>query len=199
MMKNRGAIIVLIYLAVTVFILAFIPPVEQLGNWIKLIIFHGILSVTALYAIYAAGLLGFFYLVTKKEALGHWSREVGMMSVVVWSVGTLLSFVSMQVAWGGMMWEPRTIAAITIVALGVGKEYLVRNNGFKTRFFALANVGYAVAVYTIRQTTVYIMHPENPTAQSDSILIRFLPWVMILFTALAIAELTRWRLAQRVN
>ncbi|MDW7682854.1 MAG: hypothetical protein SCK29_01895 [Bacillota bacterium] len=199
-MRNRGAIIILIFLAVNALVLSFIPPVQQLGSWIRLIIFHGILSIAGLYTIYAAGILGVLYLVLGNKGFGRWSGELGLISVVVWLVGTLLSFVSMQVAWGGLMWtEPRTIAAVTIVVLGLGKEYLVRSGGGKIKTFAMANLGFAAAVLLIRQTLEFVMHPDNPIGTSDSAVIRLLPMVMLGFTLLAIAQFCRWRLAQRIN
>jgi hypothetical protein len=193
-MKNKSVLILLIYLAVMFLVLSFIPPVEQLGKMVRLIIFHGMLSIAGLYTIYAAGILGIMSLVTRNEALGDWSREVGLISVMVWLVGTALSAVSMQVAWGGMMWEPRTIAAVTILVVGAGKEYLVRSSGGNIRVFSLANAAFAASVIVIRQALVYLMHPENPIRQSDSPIIRLLPWIIVLFTLLTIAELARQRL-----
>jgi hypothetical protein len=195
-MKNKYALILLIYLVVTFIALSFIPPVEQLGKMVRLIIFHGMLSMTGLYIIYASGLLGILYLMTKQEALGAWSREVGWISVVVWTIGTALSAVSMQLAWGGMMWEPRTVAAVTMLLLGAGKEYLVRSNGGSTRLFAMGNAVFAFSVIVIRQALEFVFHPENPTGRSDSVIIRLLPWMLILFTVLTIAELVRQRLRQ---
>ena len=199
-MTKRGALIILLFLAVSFVVLSFIPAEQQLGTFIRVIIFHGILSIAGLYTIYASGLLGVLYLATGNKAFARWSRELGLISVVVWLVGTLLSFVSMQVAWGGLMWtEPRTIAAVTMVVLGAGKEYLVRSGGGRLNAFAWANIGFAAAVLLIRQTLEFVMHPENPIGTSDSLMIRLMPMVMLGFTLLAIAEFARTRLTDGFN
>lgn len=70
-MKNRGALIILSYLIVSYIFLSFIPPVQQLGSWIRLIVFHGKLSQAGLYLIYITGILGVAYLLSGKETLGR--------------------------------------------------------------------------------------------------------------------------------
>lgn len=199
-MKNRGLGIIVVFLAVSAVILSFIPPVQQLGSLIRLVIFHGVLSMAGLYAIYAAGILGVIHLLTKSDWSGHWTREIGVNAVVLWFVGTALSFVSMQAAWGGMLWtEPATISAVTMVMLGAGKEYLVRSNGGKAQHFAVANAIYAAAMFTIRLTMEFVMHPENPTGASDSLIIRFAPIAFQIVTLAATVEFARWRVSQHVR
>jgi hypothetical protein len=199
-MVNRGLKIIILFLVVSAVIFAFIPPEEQLGGWIRLIILHGILSLTGLYTIYAAGILGAIYLVTKKRSAGLWSREIGYNAILLWFIGTALSLVSMRVAWGGMLWnEPYSVAALTMALLGAGKEYLVRSSGGKLRSFAFANMVFAAAMLAIRQTVVTVMHPANPIGSSDSPAIRLLPLLFLIITLATVTELTRWRLKQSGN
>lgn len=195
-MKNRGAIIILFFIAVSFTILSFIPPEQQLGSWIRLIIFHGILSIAGLYTIYTAGILSLVGLVFSNEKLSLWARELGLISVFVWFIGTALSFVSMQVAWGALkLDEPRTVAALTMVVLGFGKEYLIRDAALKHKSWG--NLIFAAMVIPIRYVLEYGMHPENPIGRSDSAAIRLFPMLMLAFTLLMIFEFSRWRLAQR--
>ena len=204
-MKFKGVFIIVLYLILSAVVLSFIPPVQQLGTAIRLIIFHGMLSMAGLYINYVAGILGILFLITQREALARWSEKLGLYFVVIWIVGTALSFVSMQVAWGGVVYEPLTIAALTIIALGVGKEYLVRSNGGNLKSFAIANTVFASAVVFLRITLSYVqsrgvvMHPDNPIGTSDSAIIRYLPLVFLALTLLAIFEYTRWSLQQRID
>ncbi|MBS4006807.1 MAG: hypothetical protein KGZ45_00025 [Clostridium sp.] len=196
-MANRRLKIIVLFLAVSVVVFAFIPPEEQLGGWIRLIILHGILSFTGLYTIYAAGILGAIYLLTNKKSAGLWSRELGYHAVLLWFVGTALSLVSMRVAWGGMMWnEPYSVAALTMALLGIGKEYLARSSGGKLRGFAFANLFFAAAMLAIRQAVVPVMHPVNPIGSSDSAAIRLLPLLFFIITLATLIELIRLRLQQ---
>ncbi|GFP24172.1 hypothetical protein HKBW3S09_01638 [Candidatus Hakubella thermalkaliphila] len=82
MTKRRLKIIVL-FLAASALIFAFIPSEEQLGSWIRLIILHGILSLTGLVTIYATGVLGIIYLVTNNRSAGLWSREIGYNAILL--------------------------------------------------------------------------------------------------------------------
>ena len=199
-MKHKGAFMIVGYLVFSAIFLSFIPPEQQLGKWLRLIIFHGNLSVASLYLIYFTGILGVAYLVTSKAAFAYWCAELGLQSVVIWFIGTALSFVSMQVAWGGLLWnEPRTIAALTITVLGAGKEYLLRSNSAKKRAYAWANLLFALAVVVIRYTLTSIMHPVNPIEQSESMLIRLLPTVFLVITFIFVILLASWRLSQTKN
>lgn len=199
-MANRGLKIIILFLVTSAIIFALIPPEEQLGSWIRLIILHGILSLVGLIAIYAAGILGVVYLITKQRSVGLWSREIGFNSILLWFVGTALSLLSMRVAWGGMLWnEPYMVAAVTMVLLGAGKEYLARSGGGKLRSFALANLTFAAAMLTIREMVVTVMHPANPIGTSESLAIRLLPLFFLGITIVAMVELTRWRLQQSAN
>ncbi|EEG76373.1 hypothetical protein [Dethiobacter alkaliphilus] len=204
-MRFKGIIIVAIYLVLSLVILSNIPPVQQLGTTIRLIIFHGMLSMAGLYTNYAAGILGGLFLLTRREAWGRWSERLGLYFVVIWIIGTALSFVSMQVAWGGIVYEPLTVAALTMVVLGLGKEYLVRSNNGTLRTFAIANAVFAAAVVVLRITLSYVqsmgvvLHPDNPIGTSDSVIIRLLPMLLLVVTLLAIFEFARWQLKQRVN
>lgn len=196
-MKNMGAVIVVLFLLISAVILSFIPPVQQLGSWIRLIIFHGNLSVASLYLFYIAGLFGLVAYVLKHHELARWSKELGLLSVVIWFVGTLLSLVSMQVAWGGLLWtEPRTISALTITMVGAGKEYLLRGNNAQSRTFALTNTIFAAAVLVMRSTLTFVMHPDNPIGTSDSLAIRLFPMLLLAMTLGTVFFFAHWRLKQ---
>lgn len=212
-MKKSVFIIYTIYLAASGVILSLIPPVEQLGDKVRLIIFHGILSISGLTTIYAAGLLALVHLLLHliqavrkprsktgflrhQDLFGQWSGVIGSYSVAVWLAGTLLSLAAMQIAWGGLMWhEPRTVAALTMVVLGLGKEYLIRGKDAATA--SAGNVSFAGAVLLIRWTLEFVMHPENPIGRSDSRAIKLLPMLLLMITLAAVIELSRRTLRAR--
>jgi hypothetical protein len=193
MTMNRGWKIILLFLAVSVVLLLFSPVEQTLGGKIRLVYFHVTVSMAGLIAIYVAGGLGLAYLAGGNKSLGNWSAELGLWSVAVWFVGVILSIFAMQVVWGGLFWtEPLTVAALTVLVLGAGKEYLVRGGSVKLK--AAANVGFALAVLLIRSNMTRVMHPVNPITASDSFAIKLFPTLMLLVALAAIFEFTRWRL-----
>lgn len=190
---NRGWKIILLFLAASAVLLLFSPAEQTLGGKIRLVYFHVTISMAGLISIYVAGGLGLGYLAAGKKSLGRWSAELGQWAVAVWFVGVILSIVAMQVVWGGLFWtEPLTVAALTVLVLGAGKEYLVR--GGSLRLKALANVGFALAVLLVRSNMTRVMHPINPITASDSLAIKLFPTLMLLVALAAIFEFTRWRL-----
>ncbi|MBS4032391.1 MAG: hypothetical protein KGZ63_13365 [Clostridiales bacterium] len=197
-MMNRGTAIILIFLVISAVLLWFAPAEQTLGQWIKLIYFHGTLSYAGLYAFYAAALLGLAYLVSSHTPLGLWSWEIGLWAVVVWFVSVALSLVSMQVVWGGLFWaEPRTIAAITMLVLGVGKEAIASGGSLKLK--SGANIAFAAAVLLIRRNMGMVMHPDNPIGASDSVAVKVFPLLLLILTIVTIIEFSRWRLSQSSN
>lgn len=191
-MKNRGTAVIVIYLAASIILLWLAPAEQTLGQWIKVIYFHVALSYAGIYAIYAAGILGVVYLLTGRTAYGRWSGEIGRSAIFIWFISVVLSLVSMLV-WGGLFWaEPRTIAALTMLVIGVGKEGITLRENLKFR--AAANIAFALAVLFIRSNLTRVMHPDSPIRASESLLVKAVPVLLLLFTLAVLIEITRRRL-----
>jgi hypothetical protein len=91
------------------------------------------------------------------------------------------------------MWnEPRTVAALTMLVLGAGKELLVR--GGSLRLKASAAMAFAAAVLLIRSNLTRVMHPDNPIAASESLTVKIFPLLLLLVTLATLFEFTRRRL-----
>lgn len=197
-MSAKSRIIIVVYLVVAAVLLYLAPAEQTLGQKVKLIYFHGMLSNASLYAIYAAGLLGAAHLIFNKTTPGLWSWQVGMISVVTWVIAFALSLVAMQVAWGGLFWsEPRTVVALFIVVLGVGKEILTLNGGTKLK--AAANLVFAAAVLALRLNLGRVMHPDNPIGAADSLAIRLFPALLLAATLVMVAALAYTRVTEILN
>ncbi|MBS4023758.1 MAG: hypothetical protein KGZ79_15285 [Dethiobacter sp.] len=191
--KKRGLYIILLFIAVSTILLWIAPAEQTLGKLIKLIYVHMAMSYISLYTFYAAAALGAVHMATSQVAFGLWSRELGWSALILWFVSFLLSLVSMQVIWGGLVWrEPMTIAAVTILILGIGKEVVCRGGTLKLR--SAANIVFAAAILVIRSNSGRLMHPDNPIRGSDSVLIRILPVILLVLAMAALFEFTRWRL-----
>ncbi len=198
MKEKRGLIIILLFIVLSAVVLWLAPAEQVLGQWVKLIYLHASMSYAGLYTFYAAALLGAAYMVTYRTAFGLWSRELGRSALVLWLVSLLLSLISMQVVWGGLLWrEPMTIAAITILLLGFGKEIICR--GGTIRLSSAANIVFAAAVFLIRSGQGRLMHPDNPIRAADDNIIKILPVLLLVLTMAALFEYTRWRLKNRRN
>jgi hypothetical protein len=198
MNKNRGFYIILLFVAASAILLWFAPAEQVLGQWIKLIYLHVTMSYAGLYTFYLAAIFGMAHLITSRDSPGIWSLELGRSALVLWFISLLLSLVSMQVAWGGLLWrEPMTIAAVTILVLGLGKEFISRGGTLKLR--SAANIVFAIAVLFIRSNQGRMMHPDNPIRGADSAIIRVLPVILFVLTMAAMFEFIRWRIALRIK
>ncbi|UNC92274.1 hypothetical protein [Candidatus Contubernalis alkaliaceticus] len=195
-MKNRGITIILIFSGVTLLLLWLAPAEKTLGQWVKLIYFHSTLSYTGIYTFYAAGILGLLYASLRINFLGDWSLELGRSGLLIWAVSIVLSLISMQVIWGGLLLnEPRTIASIVLLGIGLGKE--IAFSQFNTLIKSLSNTVFALIVFLILSNLTRIMHPDNPIRSSHSMAIRIYPFLLLVCTLAALFEFTRWRLSQK--
>lgn len=188
--------IILFFSGVTLLLLYLAPAEKTLGQWIKLIYFHSTLSYAGIYTFYASGILGLFYAALRRKPLGDWSLELGRGGLLIWAVSTALSLLSMQVIWGGLLWnEPRTIASIVILGIGLGKEFAFSGTGILIR--SLSNTVFGLMVILVRSNLTRIMHPDNPIRSSESTGIRVFPFLLLVCTLAALFEFTRWRLSQK--
>ncbi len=198
MKEKRGLLIILLFIILSSVVLWLAPAEQVLGHWVKLIYFHASMSYAGIYTLYVAALLGAACLVTSRTSFGLWSRELGRSALVLWFISLLLSLISMQVVWGGLLWqEPMTIAAITILLLGFGKEIICR--GGTIRLHSVANMVFAAAVFFIRSGQGRLMHPDNPIRAADDNIIKILPVILLVLTMAALFEYTRWRLKMRCD
>lgn len=110
-----SALIPLAILGCVISILS-IPPDARLGTMVRFVMFHGASTWVNMGTFTLAGLLGLTYLFGVRRVL-PWNEAFRWFSLALWIVNAILGILSMQLLWGGILWdEPRLLMTFGILA-----------------------------------------------------------------------------------
>ncbi|MDX1616907.1 MAG: hypothetical protein R3300_21545 [Candidatus Promineifilaceae bacterium] len=171
-----------VILAAIVLLLA--PEEQTLGEGIKIVYVHVAFIWTGMVGLIAAGLLGLFVSVSARRQVEAWNRVLGGVALGAFAIGLLLSGPAASMNWGGVFWrEPRTLAALQVLAMGMIVQVLIlwplplRLKGL----LHAALVGFMV--WSI-QSTPLVLHPDDPARASGSLAIRATFFILFALTSL---------------
>jgi len=133
---------------------AFMSPQEaQLGAWVRLVIWHGMLKWACIVGIFGMGALAVGYLATGRDRLYEWARAMQVALLPLWIVAVLIGTVAARLIWNSwnlterrmimsvaytvvaaialmlaLFWDKRRVGAIgqvvTALAMGVGLAWI---------------------------------------------------------------------------
>ncbi|HEY5517488.1 MAG TPA: hypothetical protein VIL15_04390, partial [Coriobacteriia bacterium] len=133
---------------------AFMAPQEaQLGAWVRLVIWHGMLKWACIVGIFGMGALAVAYLATGRDRLYEWARAMQVALLPLWIVAVLIGTVAARLIWNSwnlterrmimsvaytivaaialmlaLFWDSRRVGAIgqvvTALAMGVGLTWI---------------------------------------------------------------------------
>jgi hypothetical protein len=90
----------------------------------------------------------------------------------MFTVGLLLSAPAARMNWGGVFWqEPRTLAALEVLAVGLIIQILV-GWPLPLRLRGFLHLGLVLFMVWTVQTTPLVLHPRDPARASSSLAIR---------------------------
>lgn len=144
------------------------PPDVKLGAMLRLVLFHGASTWVNLGTFTLAGVLGFGTLlgVTRLVPYGEAFRWI---SLPLWGVNTVLGLVSMQLIWGGILWdEPRLAMTFYVLAASVivvAVQLIFGLPKLSALFDALLAAGLWTAVLVLPN----LFHPDSPVFNSDNL------------------------------
>jgi hypothetical protein len=96
-----------------------IPPDARLGTMVRFVMFHGASTWVNMGTFTLAGVFGIAYVLGARGAL-RWAEAFRWFSLPLWVVNTVLGILSMQLLWGGILWdEPRLLMTFGILAAAV--------------------------------------------------------------------------------
>jgi hypothetical protein len=96
-----------------------IPPDERLGTMVRFVMFHGASTWVNMGTFTLAGLAGLAFAFGAKK-LGRWGEALRWFSLPLWTLNTILGILSMQLIWGGILWdEPRLLMTFGLLAASV--------------------------------------------------------------------------------
>ena len=179
--------------ALVVFLLIIMPSEKELGGVIKLVFVHAALVQAGLLGFAAAGILGLYYLIRKKESICSWCLAVQKTSVILWVLYILSSMVVTYMAWGvAVAWdEPRVRASANILIVCMvflGLTLWVHHKIFT----AMINIIMAVLAWFLVKSAVIVQHPFNPIGTSDSATFKIYFISVFAIIILAAVQTVRW-------
>ncbi len=173
MTRSRNLIALVVVGAAMVVWALLAPSERQLGDGIRFVYLHVSATWAGLMGIYGAGLIGLAEAAAPARIPRGWTAAFGRAGLVLFAVGFVVSLVSAQVSWGGIIWtEPRLLASIGIVALGLVVAWTLAGVG-SARIDGLAWAGFAAASAVSLQTAGLFFHPDDPIGASTSDPIRW--------------------------
>lgn len=177
-----GAIVVL--LAVAGWLTWTMPPVLQLGELVRLVIFHGASTWVNMAMFTLAGVAGLAYVATRRDSVYRVDAAFRYLAVPWWIVNTVLGLVSSRLAWNSInLAEPRLQATFWIM-LAAGIVLAIDFAFGKRLWSALADVAMAAVLWTLILGARDFVHPDNPVMNSGpEIQIPFFGIVGSLFAA----------------
>ena len=99
---------------------AFMAPQEaQLGAWVRLVIWHGMLKWACIAGIFGMGAIAVAYLATGRDRLYEWARALQVALLPLWVLAVLIGALAARLVWNSWnLTERRMIMSIayTIVA-----------------------------------------------------------------------------------
>ena len=96
-----------------------IPEDARLGAMVRFVMFHGASTWVNMGTFTLAGIFGLAYVFGARGAL-PWGQALRWFSLPLWVVNTILGILSMQLIWGGILWnEPRLLMTFGLLAAAV--------------------------------------------------------------------------------
>ena len=103
---------------------AFMAPQDvELGAWVRLVIWHGMLKWACIIGIFGMGVIAVAYLVTGRDRLYEWARALQVALLPLWVFAVLIGVVSARLVWNSWNLTERrmvmSVAYIVVAALAL--------------------------------------------------------------------------------
>jgi hypothetical protein len=110
-------------LAVSLVAALLVPQDAQLGAWVRLVIWHGMLSAACIAGIFTMGAAAAAYLITGRDGLREWARALQVALLPLWVLATTIGAVAARLVWNGWNLTERrmmmSIAYIVVAAVAL--------------------------------------------------------------------------------
>jgi hypothetical protein len=172
------------------FVTAFAPLEKTLGSNARIVYLHGAWVWVGLVVFAAAALVGLVGILKRSQSINSWSRALGRTAMVFWITFLPMSLYLMSANWNGLFldeprWRIPFSFAVTGLLLQTGVSFLDAN------WASVANIGFAVALFSAMQGMDEVLHPVSPILNSNATSIQvffILILVLLLLTATQISR-----------
>ncbi len=144
------------------------PPDVKLGVMLRLVLFHGASTWVNLGTFTLAGVLGIGVVLGVKRFVSY-GEAFRWISLPLWGMNTVLGLLSMQLIWGGILWdEPRLSMTFYILAASVIVVAVQLIFGLP-RLSALFDALLAAGLWTAVLVLPNLFHPDSPVFNSENL------------------------------
>lgn len=176
--------------ALALLLAATFPPEASLGTVYRLVVFHGGLAIVALALLAADGLAGLATLVRPSATLSAVTASGQEAAALAFALYFASSMLSMQLAWGGILWrEPRFVAAVWILFVG-GAAFIASLVWDRTRVRAAAAALVGVFATAMVARAGLTFHPASAIGGSADLIARMM--FAAIVASLFVAALAFW-------
>lgn len=144
-----------------------IPPDERLGTMVRFVMFHGASTWVNMGTFTLAGVFGLAY-VLGIEGMARWGEAFRWFSLPLWTFNTVLGIVSMQLLWGGILWdEPRLLMSFGLLvgsAVVLALQLIVDRPKVPAALDALL----AATLWYLVLALPNLFHPDSPVFNSEN-------------------------------
>jgi hypothetical protein len=190
-MKKSPIVWTLIFLLAAGLVTAFAPLERTLGSNARIVYLHGAWVWVGLVLFAVSALVGVIGILRGSRVITGWSRALGRTAIVFWITFLPMSLYLMAANWNGLFLdEPRWRIPFSFAVAGLLIQMGVSFLG--TNWAALANSGFAIALFSAMGGMDEVLHPVSPILASDAASIQIffsLILILLLLTAAQIARL----------
>jgi hypothetical protein len=177
------------------------PQEAQLGAWVRLVIWHGMLKWACIVGIFAMGALAVAYLVGRSERVYEWARALQVALIPLWVFAVFVGTISARLIWNSwQLGERRMVMSVAYTAVAA-IALLVALFVDKRRVGAIGQIVTALAM-AVGLAWIEIgpagedVHPASAVMSSPDIAFKVCAFIMMggcLLVVLALAvPVRRW-------
>ncbi|MFO7624557.1 MAG: hypothetical protein R6V73_09405 [Anaerolineales bacterium] len=172
------------------FVTAFAPLEKTLGSNARIVYLHGAWVWVGLVVFAAAALVGLVAILKRSQSINSWSRALGRTAMVFWITFLPMSLYLMSANWNGLFldeprWRIPFSFAVTGLLLQTGVSFLGAN------WASVANIGFAVALFSAMQGMDEVLHPVSPILNSNATSIQVFFILILILLLLTATQISR--------
>jgi hypothetical protein len=165
-------VIAAVFAALSLAAAALAPQEAQLGAWVRLTIWHGMLKWACIVGIFGMGLLAAAYLATKRRALFDWAHTMQITLLPIWLFAVAIGAIAAKLVWNGWNLGERrmvmSVAYIVVAAVAVIVGLAFERPTITSLLTILTSVSMAIGLWWIETAPPgQDVHPQNAVGGSQ--------------------------------
>jgi hypothetical protein len=153
---------------------AFLAPQDvELGAWVRLTIWHGMLKWACIIGIFAMGLVALLYLVTKRERLYDWARALQVALLPLWVLAVFIGVMAAKLVWGSFNLAERrmtmSLGYTIVAAVALMLSLFWDNRRVGSAGQIVSALAMAVGLWWISLPDSLDVHPASAVMSSDNV------------------------------